>query len=249
MAFVIAHISDLHLDLGARAAERAERVVRYLATLTGDIDAVLVTGDIADHGLPAEYAQARELLAALTVPVLCLPGNHDERVAWRATFAQADPSAEPINAVARVGQAVFALCDSTIPGRDDGFLEDSTLDWLDHVLSEADAAAGASFVCFHHPPLTLHMPYMDNIRQSGADRLEAVIRRHPSVVAVLCGHAHTPAATQFAGVPLLVAPGVVSTVALPWEAADILDLDAPPGVAFHILDDERRLITHFRVPT
>ncbi|MDQ1724496.1 MAG: 3,5-cyclic-AMP phosphodiesterase [Frankiaceae bacterium] len=249
MALVIAHISDLHLDLGARAEQRAVRVLDYLASLTDEIDAVLVTGDIADHGLPAEYTQARGLLAAVRVPVMTLPGNHDERANWRAAFTESPHSAEPINTFTRVGNAVFALCDSTVPGRDDGYLHDTTLTWLDELLTQADTDDGPSFVCFHHPPVTLHMPYLDSIRQAGADRLDALIRRHPSVVAVLCGHAHTPAATQFAGLPLLVAPGVASTVALPWETAELLDLDAPPGVAFHILDDNGRLTTHFRVPT
>ena len=249
MTLVIAHISDLHLDLGVRAQQRAVLVIGYLASLTDEIDAVLVTGDIADHGLAAEYSQARDLLVAFRVPVLVLPGNHDERAHWRAAFTESPHSTEPINTSARVGDAVFALCDSTIPGRDDGYLHDSTLTWLDELLDEADASALAAFVCFHHPPVTLHMPYLDSIRQAGADRLEALIRRHPSVVAVLCGHAHTPAASQFAGLPLLVAPGVASTVALSWESAELLDLDAPPGVAFHILDDDKRLITHFRVPT
>jgi hypothetical protein len=63
---------------------------------------------------------------------------------------------------------------------------------------------------------------------------------------VLCGHAHTPAATTFAGRPLLVAPGVISTMRLPWESGPDPDLLAPPAVAFHVLGDDRRLTTHYR---
>jgi hypothetical protein len=68
-------------------------------------------------------------------------------------------------------------------------------------------------------------------------------------VAVLCGHAHTAAATTFAGRPLLVAPGVVSTIRLPGQDGPVADHEAPPGVAFHTLDDERRLTTHYRPVT
>ena len=46
------------------------------------LDAILVTGDIADHGRPSEYAEARAILSA-PCPVLFLPGNHDERDAFR----------------------------------------------------------------------------------------------------------------------------------------------------------------------
>jgi hypothetical protein len=63
----------------------------------------------------------------------------------------------------------------------------------------------------------------------------------------VCGHAHTPAASTFAGRPLLVAPGVVSTLRLPWEHGEVLDHSLPPAIAFHVLDDEWRLTTHYRL--
>lgn len=59
---VLAHISDLHLDGTRRATERAERVRERLWELPGRVDALLVTGDIADHGTEAEYEEAARLL-------------------------------------------------------------------------------------------------------------------------------------------------------------------------------------------
>ena len=55
---VLLQVSDLHLDGSAVRQERAERVLAYVNGLSG-VDAVLVSGDIADHGQPAEYAEAR----------------------------------------------------------------------------------------------------------------------------------------------------------------------------------------------
>lgn len=54
-------------------------------------------------------------------------------------------------------------------------------------------------------------------------RVVEPITRHPNVAAILCGHAHTPAAATFAGRPLLVAPGVTSTVRPLWETGDGTD--------------------------
>jgi hypothetical protein len=34
---------------------------------------------------------------------------------------------------------------------------------------------------------------------------------------------------------------------LPFETDAIIDLRQPPMIAFHLLDDERRLTTHYRV--
>jgi Icc protein len=244
---VLVHVSDLHLDLSDRNAERAERVMSYVNDLPTPPDAVLVTGDIADHGLPEEYEHARKILASPHVVLTC-PGNHDRRRAYADVLLGQPGSDAPINEVHRIAGALFVLCDSTIPGRDDGYLADETLGWLESVLTDTSDDA-AVFICFHHPPVTLHSPFIDEIRQRGEQRLAEVIARHPQVVAVLCGHAHTAAATTFAGRPLLVAPGVVSTLKLPWEHGDVLDYSLPPAIAFHIFDDDLRLTTHYRIIT
>ncbi|WP_449061132.1 hypothetical protein [Planomonospora algeriensis] len=88
---------------------------------------------------------------------------------------------------------------------------------------------------------------MDEIGLRAPERLEEVLRRHPQVVAVLAGHAHTPASTVFAGLPLLVAPGVVNTILTPAESAEPVPVDRgrPPQFALHVFDG-RRLTTHVR---
>ncbi|SCL34488.1 3',5'-cyclic AMP phosphodiesterase CpdA [Micromonospora rhizosphaerae] len=243
---IIAHISDTHLDNGERALARTRRVMRYLRSCT--VDAILVSGDLADHGEIHEYEQVKAELTA-DVPVLMLPGNHDGRSAYRKVLLDGGGDA-PINQLHRVGGALFALCDSSIPGRDDGLLAAETLAWLRGVVATADAPV---FVGLHHHPIALHNPLVDGIRLVNADELAAIIVDSPQVVAVLCGHAHAAAAGTFAGRPLLAAPGVVSATRLPWTTDEELtwtntaDLDDPPGVAFHVLDDNGTLTTHFRV--
>ena len=256
MTTTIAHISDLHLDGGRRAWERAERVVAFLAAAPGPIDVLLVTGDVADHGHPDEYGEAGKLLDEVPFPVLVLPGNHDVRRAFAAGLLSppdvaGDPDA-PLHRGVRVAGVEFLLCDSTIPGEARGRIDDAGIAWLDRTLAAGDPREPA-LVCFHHPPARLHT-WVDRVRQDGADRLAAVVERHPRVVAVLCGHAHTAATTTFAGRPLLVAPGVTSTVRLAAESRADVDLDQPPGFAIHVLEtgatDETeayRLVTHVRV--
>jgi len=241
---IIAQVSDLHIDDGERSRRRVERVVRELAGLRPPPDVVLVTGDIADHGTEAEYELAAKLLD-LPVPVLFCPGNHDVRAAYRKVLLDEPPNDLPVNRAHRIGGALFAMCDSIVPGRHDGLVTAETLDWLD---AELTAAADLpAFVCFHHPPVTLGMPFADRYRQFATERLADLIAAHSNVVALLCGHAHTPAATTFAGRPLLVAPGVVSTIRLPFEPVAPVDEDLPAMLAYHLLDDDRRLTTHFRV--
>jgi 3',5'-cyclic-AMP phosphodiesterase len=240
---MLAHLSDTHLDGSERSVERTTRVMRYLNDLPHPPDAVLVTGDLANNGLAQEYRDARKLFSSPS-PVLTCPGNHDVRRAYREALLGLPGEDTPVNQLHQVGAARFAMCDSTVPGRNEGVLAEETLAWLDAQLAAAPDAP--TFVCMHHPPVDLHHPMVDTIRLHGEDRLAAVIDRHSQVVAVLCGHAHTAAASSFAGRPMLVAPGVDSTMRLPWEDGEDPDMHAPPGVAFHVLVGHR-LTTHYRV--
>jgi 3',5'-cyclic-AMP phosphodiesterase len=149
-----------------------------------------------------------------------------------------------------VGSARCCSCCATPASRhNQNLLEPETLAWIQARLDEVE---GPAFICLHHPPVALAVPLVDGIRLEPLGGLAAIVAEHPQVVAVLCGHAHTMAVTTFAGRPLLVAPGVVSTARRPWTTADELtwanaaDLDDTPAVAFHVLDDNRRLTTHFR---
>ncbi len=241
---VTAQLSDTHCDLSDRNEERAARVMSYLNDLPGSLDAVLVTGDLADHGEAAEYEQVAKILSS-PHPVFTCPGNHDTRSAYREVLLGEPPSEEPINRLHLTSRAAYLMCDSTIPGEDEGYLADETLAWIDTTLT--DLGNLPAFLCFHHSPVELHVPLTDGMRQFGADRLAALLGRHPSVVGVLCGHSHTGAATTFAGRPLIVSPGVVSTLSMPWERGGPVNFDLPPAVMFHILDDDRRLTTHYRV--
>jgi len=240
----IAHLSDTHIGATDDATPRTQRVLAHLDALRRQPDAVLITGDLTDHGAESEYEQLRELLAERDV-LLC-PGNHDRRAPYRKVLLGAAADNGPINSVADRGDARFVLLDSTIPGEDGGRLDDQTLAFLAETLAGTPTERTV-LVAFHHPPVELHVPFIDEIRQRDAHRLAATIQPYPNVVAVLCGHAHAPAASTFAGRPLLVAPGVVSTLGLPWETDAEMDCGRPPAIAYHLIGDDRRVTTHYRL--
>jgi hypothetical protein len=62
----------------------------------------------------------------------------------------------PVNQVRQVAGLTVALCDSTIPGQDDGWLADETIGWLDAVLD--DTRDGPALVAMHHPPVAIGIP-------------------------------------------------------------------------------------------
>ncbi|WP_062214852.1 metallophosphoesterase [Streptomyces sp. NBRC 109706] len=245
MALLLAQLSDFHLDGTARSTERALRVMDHLRALPTAPDALLVTGDIADHGAPEEYREAAGLLTA-PFPVLCCPGNHDERRAYREVLLGEAAEPGPINRAHRVGDAVVLMCDATIPGRNEGWLAPETVSWIDATLTAFGPGVPA-LIAFHQPPVALHHPLPDGSCLGDTEELAELLAAHPQVVALLTGHAHTAAVSLFAGVPVVVAPAVTWTLRMPWESDDPADRAAPPGLAFHVLDDDRRLTTHFRV--
>ncbi|MFJ5219779.1 metallophosphoesterase [Streptomyces sp. NPDC088354] len=245
MTVLLAQISDLHLDGSERATERAARVMDHLRDLPHPIDALLVTGDIADHGTQSEYEEAARLLSA-PFPVLTCPGNHDVRPAYRKALLGEAPGGQPINQLHHVAGTAVLMCDSTIPGRDEGLLEQQTLDWIDTTLAGLPSSMPA-LIAFHQPPVALHHPLPDSGMLRRPEGLAAVLDAYPQVVAVITGHAHTAAASTFAGRPLIVGPAVTWTLRMPWEGDRPADRDQPPALAFHVLDDAYRLTTHFRV--
>ncbi len=245
--FVIAHLSDTHLDGTEEAAARLRRVTDHVRRLDPPADVVLVTGDLADHGLPDEYAEVDAALS-FDQPVLVLPGNHDVSAPLRAGLGRLidvpDGDGHPVHQVRDVGTARFVLVDSSVPGEDHGRLGESTASWLRGVLTEP--WDGPVFLCMHHPVVEIAHPVLDGWRMLDADDLAAVLDG-TRVTAILTGHVHAAIASSFGGVPLLGAPGIRSTAPLPFEPGEgLVDETAPPGLAFHIYADDGTLRTHYR---
>ena len=119
---MIVQLSDFHVGAtgGSDPVADARDAVRAVLELRPRPTAVLVSGDLADHGSPDEYLTVRDLLDALPLPVHVLPGNHDAREALRAAFPVAGGPADPYRWSAASGGLRVVGCDTALPGRDDG---------------------------------------------------------------------------------------------------------------------------------
>jgi predicted MPP superfamily phosphohydrolase len=127
----IAHLSDIHIvgerygfriesgRSGPRGNDRLKRLLVQLEELHAKepLDTILITGDMTDAGISAEWAELLDALAAhppLAERILMLPGNHDLNIVDRANPARLDLPTSP-NRRLRQMRALSAI--SAIQGR------------------------------------------------------------------------------------------------------------------------------------
>lgn len=237
---LIAQISDLHVkapgSLAYGRVDTASALQRCVATLNAlrpAPDLVVITGDLVDTPSEQEYDHLKRLLQPLKLPFAAIPGNHDHRALLRAALPHADyvEASGPLDQSLKLGGIDLLLADSSVPQRPHGELGAKTLQWLDTTLgSSTDRPA---FLFMHHPPFRTGISHMDQQGLVNADQLALIVRRHPRVRLIACGHVHRATLTTFAGRPCTICPAPNHAVDL-----DLAHLGAPAfklePPAFHL---------------
>ncbi|TQM31966.1 metallophosphoesterase [Nocardia bhagyanarayanae] len=220
-AVTVVQLTDLHLraegELVHGTVDTFATVRRTLSQLVAagrPIDALVLSGDLADNGAPEAYQRLRAVVApaaaALGAEIVYAMGNHDERVAFAAGLL--DRTVDPettIDHVMRVRGLRIIVLDSTVPGRHHGGLTGPQLDWLASELS-APAPRGTLLV-LHHPPIPSPVAGPDLLRLHRPELLAEAVRGS-DVQMIVCGHNHATAAGALAGVPVWIGPALAYRV-------------------------------------
>ncbi|VWC96236.1 metallophosphatase [Burkholderia lata] len=251
---LLAQISDLHIkrpgQLAYRRVDTAAALTRCIEKLNALVprpDAVLVTGDLTDFGHDEEYGNLRGLLAALEIPYYLMIGNHDDRAGLRRAFADRAElqEGEFVQYALDVGAVRVLALDSQVPGASYGDLCDARLAWL---AAQLDAARDRPvIVALHHPPFAAGIGHMDKLRLTPAAsaKLDALLRGHPNVERVLCGHVHRTMFTRFGGTLAAAVPSPAHQVAfdLRTDAPSAFRLE-PPAFAVHRYVPDEGMTSH-----
>jgi Icc protein len=244
--FLLVQLSDPHVGAdwgGGDPVAMLAAAVASVRALEPRPDAVLISGDLADHAVDAEYEQVLELVAPLEAPLHVLPGNHDDRLALRRHFGVPGADGQPLQYAADLGPLRLVVLDSQRAGEDRGELDADRLAWLGETLAAAPGVP--TLLALHHPPLATGIPGFDKVGLPPADRraLGKVVEAHPQVRRIVAGHMHRTISAELGGRSVLVAPSTYVQARLEFGVEEVQLSAEPSGFAVHTLLDGE-LVSH-----
>jgi len=248
----IAQLTDTHIKQPGKLTygkiNTAEYLKRAIARVNAQVprpDLLVITGDLVDFGHPLEYAHLRRLLQPLAMPYVLVPGNHDDRAALRAAFF--DHHYLPTDGFLhyaiddRYALRIVGL-DTVVPGEGRGELCQARLRWISQTLAARPQTP--TLVLMHHPPFMCGIEHMERIGLTGIDAFADILRQHPQVQAVLCGHLHRNIHTHVGGRSVLCSVSPAHQVALQLQGGEPGGFTMePPGFMLHRWKDGQ-LLSH-----
>ena len=177
----IAHISDIHYSKSWMfLRDMLEDCIAMVNQENPDI--VIITGDVTDYGLRAEFEGVRDELKKIQSPYLIVPGNHDSRHEGYKKFEEFFGKRFFVK---EIDGYKFIGLDSSEPDIDEGRIGRAQLEWLQHHISPQ------SVVFLHHHRVPI--PYTGRERNVLVDAGETLkmLDLH-KVPLVLSGHKHVP---------------------------------------------------------
>ena len=205
MAFKLTQITDTHLtqEHPSRTADLEKCLAAIKAEPTPP-DLIIHSGDVTHNALPQEYAMARELFQTLDCPVLAVPGNRDRRQPFVECFA-ADGYLDTDNPYIQYeiehGGYRLLFLDTLCEESNKGELCDARLLQLSSMLQKDSVKPVV--IIMHHAPFEAHeIPDPKQfVDWNDVAKLSALLKKHPQVERIICGHVHRTIASSVAHIP------------------------------------------------
>jgi 3',5'-cyclic-AMP phosphodiesterase len=241
-ALTVLQISDTHLH--ATADSRMRGVTTY-ATFMSVLehakrdanwppDVIIATGDIVQDESRAGYERFRASLEPLGVPVLSIPGNHDDPKLMAELLSG---GAFQFGGERRLGRWSLVLLSTFLAGEDAGGLGAQRLNGLRQAL--AAHSSQHVLIAMHHHPLPMGSAWLDGVALRDSAAFWDVVDAHDNVRAVVCGHVHQASERERSHVQVLSTPSTCAQF-LPGSEFFALD-ERPPGLRWLELHGDGRV--------
>jgi 3',5'-cyclic-AMP phosphodiesterase len=187
-------MSDCHLFAEAKQdfhgiypEQRFRQILNAAKAHAGPTDHLILTGDLAQDEKKQTYHRLRDCLTSWPGPFHTLAGNHDAPE-WMDLLEPSSPSPNQSMFSFRLGNwLLLGLC-THVTGKVSGAIETSQLKWLQLQLETHNQIPCAIFM--HHPPIGVGSPWLDAIGLENKAELYGIIKDHPMVKGIFCGHVH-----------------------------------------------------------
>jgi len=199
-------ITDCHLPAdprqeyrGINPHENLQGMLQKARLLNPDL--LLASGDLSEDGSQVSYETLQKYFKPFDIPVLALPGNHDDA----SLLAEVFPGS-PVDSisVSEHGSWQIIRLNSCLPGRPEGCLSEDVLNELERIL--INHKQRPKLIAVHHQPVTVGSPWIDKYRLFNPEAFLQVVDKYPDVKAVVWGHVHQVFETERNGTAMLGSP-------------------------------------------
>jgi Icc protein len=205
-AIRIAQISDCHLPGDSKLAYRGVNAHKNLGSLLQTVktfspDLILATGDLSEDASPASYQALQTYFNSMGLPVLALPGNHDDADLLAEIFP-----GSPVESVTVSNHGVWQVIrlNSCVEGKPEGRLTERTLEQLEQqLLIEPHRPR---LIALHHQPVPVGSPWIDKYCLFEPEAFLKLIDQIPGVKVVVWGHVHQVSDTRRGNIAMLGGP-------------------------------------------
>jgi 3',5'-cyclic-AMP phosphodiesterase len=194
------------------------------------IDAIVVTGDIAEDGSEKSYSNFKEIFENLKVPVYVMPGNHDDITKMQKVFQGTNIA---VKSHALLGNWLLILCNSQVLGQSHGLVSENELASMCSLISQHSEKWVS--IALHHP---IQFPCPSpGCKIQNEEVLAEILMNFKNVRFVISGHVHSEFKKQHSHICYLATP---STFALCHHSNARQDVDINDFWKSHALDQSKK---------
>jgi len=196
--FRFAILTDLHITKTGNTDDDLQRAVEQINS-SGDIEFVLVTGDITDEGDRVSLQKAKDILDGLKIKYYAIPGNHETKWSESGVTAFGDIFDDERFKMDYKGFLFLGFNTGPLMRMADGHIAPQDISWLRDELKRTGVRKPV-FLVTHYPLLTGDV---DN----WYDLTDAV--RPYNIRAFLGGHYHANRLLSYDGIPGILSRSVL----------------------------------------